>query len=117
MKIAAGADHGGYAIKEAVVRRLRSQGHEVVDVGTDSAETSVDYPTFAHRVAQMVATDEVDRGLLVCGTGLGVAISANKVPAISRDSRVGHRVLLLWLGGHSRKHTMALFTSRVYTTS
>ena len=56
MKIAAGADHGGYAVKQDLVRRLRSQGHEVVDVGADSAETSVDYPTFAHRVAAMVAT-------------------------------------------------------------
>ena len=56
MKIASGADHGGYAVKQDLVRRLRSQGHEVVDVGTDSAETSVDYPTFAHRVATMAAT-------------------------------------------------------------
>jgi len=78
VKIAAGADHGGYAIKEAVVRGLRSQGHEVIDVGTDSAETSVDYPTFAHRVAAMVAAGEVERGLLACGTGLGVCMAANR---------------------------------------
>ena len=78
MKIAAGADHGGYAIKEAVVRRLRSLGHEVIDVGTDSAETSVDYPTFAHRVATLVAAGDVDRGLLACGTGLGICMTANR---------------------------------------
>ena len=78
MKIAAGADHGGYAVKQDLVRRLRSQGHEVVDVGTDSAETSVDYPTFAHRVAAMVASGEVERGLLACGTGLGVCMAANR---------------------------------------
>src|SRR5665811_2299677 len=78
VKIASGADHGGYAVKQDLVRRLRSQGHEVVDVGTDSAETSVDYPTFAHRVAAMVASGEVDRGVLVCGTGLGVCMAANR---------------------------------------
>ena len=78
MKIAAGSDHAGYAVKQAVVRRLRSQGHEVADVGTDSAETSVDYPTFAHRVAALVATGEAERGLLVCGTGLGVCMAANR---------------------------------------
>jgi len=78
VKIASGADHGGYAVKQDLVRRLRAQGHEVVDVGTDSAETSVDYPTFAHRVAAMVASGTVERGLLVCGTGLGVCMAANR---------------------------------------
>ena len=78
MKIAAGADHGGCAVKQDLVRRLRSQGHEVIDVGADSAETSVDYPTFAHRVAAMVASGEVERGLLACGTGLGVCMAANR---------------------------------------
>jgi ribose 5-phosphate isomerase B len=78
MKIAAGADHGGFDIKQAVVRRLRSQGHEVIDVGTDSADASVDYPDFGHRVAAMVASGEVERGLLCCGTGLGICMSANR---------------------------------------
>jgi len=78
VKIASGADHGGYAVKQDLVRRLRAQGHEVIDVGTDSAETSVDYPTFAHRVAAMVASGAVERGLLVCGTGLGVCMAANR---------------------------------------
>ena len=62
MRIAAGADHGGFAVKQAVVRRLRSQGHEVVDVGTDSGEVSVDYPVYGHRVAELVAAGEVVRG-------------------------------------------------------
>lgn len=78
MKIAAGADHAGYALKQAVVRRLRAQGHEVVDVGTTDAETSVDYPDYAHRVAAAVASGEVERGILVCGTGLGVCMTANR---------------------------------------
>jgi ribose 5-phosphate isomerase B len=78
VKIAAGADHAGYAVKQAVVRRLRAQGHEVVDMGTGDAETSVDYPLFAHRVAAAVATGEVERGVLACGTGLGVCMAANR---------------------------------------
>lgn len=78
MKIAAGADHAGYAVKQAVVRRLRAQGHEVVDVGTDEAARSVDYPTYAHRVAAAVAAGEAERGILVCGTGLGVCMTANR---------------------------------------
>ena len=78
MKIAAGADHGGFALKQAVVRRLRSLGHEVIDVGTDSEEVSVDYPVYGHKVAELVASGEVERGLLVCGTGLGICMSANR---------------------------------------
>lgn len=78
MKIAAGADHGGFAIKEAVVRRLRAQGHEVVDVGTDTGDVSVDYPDFGHCVAMMVASGEAERGVLVCGTGLGICMTANR---------------------------------------
>jgi ribose 5-phosphate isomerase B len=82
VKIAAGADHGGYAIKQAVVRRLRQQGHEVIDVGTTTDETSVDYPVYAHKVAAMVAGGEVERGLLACGTGLGVCMAANHHPGV-----------------------------------
>lgn len=78
MKLAAGSDHAGFAIKEAVVRRLRAQGHEVIDVGTTDGETSVDYPDYAHAVAAMVERGEVERGLLVCGTGLGVCMAANR---------------------------------------
>ena len=78
MKIAAGADHGGFALKQAVVRRLRSLGHEVIDVGTDSEEVSVDYPVYGHKVAELVASGEVERGVLVCGTGIGICMSANR---------------------------------------
>lgn len=109
MKIAAGADHGGYAMKEAVVRRLRLQGHEVVDVGTDTADMSVDYPSFAHRVAAMVAGGEVERGLLVCGTGLGVCMTANRhrgvraavciTPHLAEMSRRHNDANVLCLGG------------------
>jgi ribose 5-phosphate isomerase B len=109
MKIAAGADHGGYAIKEAVVRRLRSQGHEVVDVGTDSGDVSVDYPDFGHHVAALVASGEVERGLLVCGTGLGICMSANRhrgvraadcfTPYLAEMARRHNDANVLCLGG------------------
>lgn len=78
MKLAAGSDHAGFGIKEAVVRRLRAQGHEVVDVGTTDGETSVDYPDYAHAVAGMVERGEAERGVVVCGTGLGVCMAANR---------------------------------------
>ncbi len=77
VRIAVGADHAGFALKQVLVERLRSAGHDVVDLGTDSAE-SVDYPVFAHAVAARVAGGEVERGLLVCGTGLGMCMAANR---------------------------------------
>ncbi len=81
LKIAAGADHAGYALKEALVVRLRAAGHEVVDLGT-SSEASVDYPDFAHAVAAQVAGGEAERGLLVCGTGIGMCMAANRHPGV-----------------------------------
>jgi ribose 5-phosphate isomerase B len=77
MKIAAGADHGGFALKQELVARLRAAGHEVVDLGTHGEE-SVDYPRYAHAVAAEVASGAAERGLLVCGTGLGVCMAANR---------------------------------------
>ena len=81
MKIAAGADHAGFALKEALVERLRAAGHEVVDLGTTSDE-SVDYPVFAHAVAAQVAAGEAERGLLVCGSGIGMCMAANRHPGV-----------------------------------
>lgn len=81
MKIAAGADHAGYVLKDRLARMLREDGHTVEDVGTFS-EASVDYPDFAAAVAAKVAAGEVERGVLVCGSGIGVAIAANKVDGI-----------------------------------
>lgn len=81
MKIALGADHGGRRLKDHLVARLREAGHDVVDVGTDG-DASVDYPDYAGQVAGRVARGEVERGVLVCGTGQGMAISANKVAGV-----------------------------------
>lgn len=81
MKIAIGADHAGFALKNEVRDALRVAGYEVRDVGTDSAE-STDYPDYAGEVARDVITGAADRGILVCSTGVGMSIAANKVDGI-----------------------------------
>lgn len=81
MKIALGADHGGYSLKEEIKTWLQTSGYEVVDYGCNSAE-SVDYPEYALMVANEVANGSEDIGILVCGTGIGMSITANKVPGI-----------------------------------
>lgn len=82
MKIAAGADHAGFDLKQEIVARLRAAGHEVIDCGTTSAETSVDYPVYGHAVARAVTSAAAERGLLVCGTGLGMCMAANRHPGV-----------------------------------
>lgn len=81
MKIALGSDHAGFELKETVKHLLAAQGIQVEDQGTHSAE-SVDYPDFARAVGEEVARRQVDFGILVCGTGIGMSMSANKVPGI-----------------------------------
>ena len=81
-KVAIGADHAGYALKEAVKARLEEKGLEVVDFGPESVEP-VDYPDVAGKLAKSVADDPKKRGILICGTGIGMAIAANKVPGVS----------------------------------
>jgi ribose 5-phosphate isomerase B len=81
MKIALASDHAGFALKSYLRAALAEQGHEVVDLGTESAD-SVDYPRYAEPAARLVADGEAERGVLVCGSGNGVAIVANKVPGI-----------------------------------
>jgi ribose 5-phosphate isomerase B len=82
MKIALGSDHRGFLIKQRIASLLQHLGHEVRDVGTTSADCSVDYPDFAFNVAQAVANGDADRGILVCGSGIGMCIAANKVPGV-----------------------------------
>jgi ribose 5-phosphate isomerase B len=81
MKIAMGSDHAGFELKEAVKQQLEAEGHEVEDVGTDSSE-STDYPPFAAKAAELVADGRSERGVLVCGSGNGVMIVANKIDGI-----------------------------------
>ena len=81
MKIALGCDHGGYAMKEDIKKQLESLGHEVKDCGTYSIE-SCDYPIFGEAAARAVASGECEYGIVVCTTGIGISIAANKVKGI-----------------------------------
>jgi ribose 5-phosphate isomerase B len=81
MRIAIGSDHRGYEVKRRIDSVLKQLGHEVVDFGPQSSE-SVDYPDYAFQVAQAVSAKQVDRGILICGTGIGMCIAANKVPGV-----------------------------------
>jgi ribose 5-phosphate isomerase B len=81
MKIAVGSDHRGFDVKRRIVSLLQQLKHEVLDAGPEARE-NVDYPDFAFRVAVAVSRGEVDRGILVCGTGIGMCIAANKVAGV-----------------------------------
>ena len=81
MKIAVGSDHRGLTVKQRVVPLLQQIGHEVIDVGPN-APGSVDYPDFAFEVAKAVGDGRVERGILICGTGIGMCIAANKVHGV-----------------------------------
>lgn len=81
MKIAIGCDHAGFKLKEELVAALKAMGHVVVDVGTDSEKTC-DYPDYAREVARRVAGGEVRFGVLICGTGLGMSMAANRVAGV-----------------------------------
>ncbi|AIY83624.1 ribose 5-phosphate isomerase B [Clostridium baratii] len=81
MKIALGSDHGGFKLKNEIISYLKENGYEIKDFGTYTTE-SCDYPEYAEKVAEVVANKEFDFGILVCGTGIGISMSANKVPGI-----------------------------------
>jgi ribose 5-phosphate isomerase B len=81
MRIALGADHAGFEYKDRIAKMLRERGHEIIDYGTHDA-SPVDYPQYGYAVGEAVATGQADRGVLVCGSSLGIAMAANKVPGI-----------------------------------
>ena len=108
MRIAVGADHAGYPLKVEVVRFLEEQGHEVTDLGTHSTDP-VDFPMYARQVGQAVQLGKADRGVLVCGSGVGACVAANKLrgirAALCHDTYTAHQgvehddVNVLCLGG------------------
>ena len=79
--IALGSDHGGFELKESLKELLQGRGADVVDCGTDNGN-SVDYPDFGEKVAHKVSSGEVEKGILICGTGIGMSIVANKYPGV-----------------------------------
>jgi ribose 5-phosphate isomerase B len=111
-----GADHAGFELKERLKKTLARKGIPCQDVGTDSRE-SVDYPDYAHKVAESVASGRVPRGVLVCGTGLGMAIAANRHPGVraavaydeatARLSREHNDSNVLALGGRTLDAALA----------
>jgi ribose 5-phosphate isomerase B len=106
--VAVGADHAGYELKEQLKRSLESRNIQVLDVGAETGEAS-DYPEYAHRLAQAVESGRVERGVLVCGTGIGMAMAANRhdgiraafcpTPEYARLSRAHNDANVLTLGG------------------
>ncbi len=80
--IAIGSDHAGFDLKAKLADELRSSGYEVLDLGTKDAATSVDYPDFGAAVAEAVASGKADGGVVVCGTGIGISIAANRTPGV-----------------------------------
>lgn len=89
MRIAIASDHGGYGFKPPMVQFIESLGHEVEDLGPEGFD-SVDYPDYADKVARKVAAGEADFGVLICGTGLGMAITADKVPGVRAVTITSH---------------------------
>ncbi len=81
MKIAIACDHGGFPLKQIVIDVVRTAGHEPVDLGTDSME-SVDYPDFAEKLGRLIQAGEAQRGILLCGSGVGANIAANKMKGV-----------------------------------
>lgn len=81
MRVVLGADHAGFELKQILVSHVRAMGHEVLDVGTDS-DAAVDYPDYAEAVGMAVINKEADRGILICGSGVGAVVSVNKIPGI-----------------------------------
>ena len=124
--VALGADHAGFELKEALKAWLIDSGYQVLDFGTHSPE-SVDYPDYASQVAEAVADHKVERGVLVCGTGIGMAIAANKMPGVraalcsdlytARMSREHNDANVLTLGGRLMGREMALDILRMWLES
>ncbi len=81
MKIAIAADHGGFELKGVIIEHLTNKGHEMINLGTDTPD-SVDYSDFAEKCAEKVLSKDVDFGIVVCGTGIGISIAANKIKGI-----------------------------------
>lgn len=123
MKIAIAADHGGFVLKEKLRAGLAAMGHQVVDFGTDSTE-SCDYPDFAQPVGEAVAEGRADCGVLVCTTGIGMAMAANKIagvraaPAQSADevrmTREHNDANVLTLGARYADERQALELTRIF---
>lgn len=82
MRIAVGNDHGGYSLKFIIIESITSLGHEVIDFGTDNGEISVDFPDYVYKVCDAIKRGVADRGIILCGSGVGASVAANKMKGI-----------------------------------
>jgi ribose 5-phosphate isomerase B len=106
MRIALAADHAGYLLKDELVRWLREQGHDVADLGTNGPE-SVDYPAYGARLARAVASNKAERGIAVCGSGIGISIAVNREPGC-RCARVDEPLSAELAREHNDANVLAL---------
>jgi ribose 5-phosphate isomerase B len=106
MRIALAADHAGYLLKDELVAWLRETGHDVIDLGTNGPE-SVDYPQFGARLAEAVAKGEADRGVVVCGSGIGISIAVNR-NAACRCARVDDPLSAALAREHNDANVLAM---------
>lgn len=82
LRVALGADHGGFSLKTELLPWLKDQGYEVMDIGAHAFDSTDDYPDFSRKVAQAITEEEANRGIIICGSGVGACIAANKVPGV-----------------------------------
>ncbi len=123
MRVAIGSDHAGFRLKESLKEYLEDMGVDFVDVGTDSEE-SVDYPDYAKKVCELLKRGEVDRGILICGTGLGMSMAANKCrgvraalclfPEMARLARSHNNANVLVLAGRLMGAELAKWTLKAF---
>ena len=106
MRIALSADHAGFELKDQLADWLRADGHEVIDLGTNSAD-SVDYPDFGARLGRAVASGDADRGIAICGSGIGISIAANRNPGC-RCAMVGEPLSAALARMHNDANAIAL---------
>ena len=106
MRIALAADHAGYALKDELARWLRDQGRDVIDLGTNSAD-SVDYPEFGRKLADAIAAGEAERGIAICGSGIGISIAVNR-EAKCRCARVDDPLSAALAREHNDANVLAM---------
>lgn len=124
--IAIASDHGGFELKNALVEHLKKEGYNVADLGTHTAD-SVDYPDIAARMAEAIKNGEAERGILLCGTGIGISIAANRFPFIraalvhdafgARLCREHNNANVLVLGGRTTGPEVAFDCARIFLTT
>ncbi|MBQ3195279.1 MAG: ribose 5-phosphate isomerase B [Clostridia bacterium] len=127
MKIVIAADHGGYNIKQAIISALSTEGHIVEDLGTNDGETSVDYPVYAKALCKKLQQAEAELGILCCGTGIGMSMTANKQKGIraavlsdafsAEMTRRHNNANVLCLGGRVLSEEQAVSLAKLFVST